>query len=495
VGLLRGILKWGLRGIAFVAAVLLVLWAVARLSREHYRALALQPPGAFIVEGAPVIALTHARVIDGTGTPALRDQTLVLQGGLIAAFGASDSVVVPGGARVLDLAGKTVLPGLVMMHEHLFTVAPNFSRELLCVEQQVPFPLMYLGAGVTTMRTTGSLDGDADLELKKFIDSGARPGPDLFLTAPYLEGKPAIFPQMGELAGPEDARGRVDRWAAAGMTSFKAYMHISPEELRAAILEAHGKGLKITGHLCSVGFTEAADMGIDDLEHGLVVDTEFFPGKKEGECPPQGETFRYFDSQLDVGGAAVQGLIRHLVDHHVAVTSTLAVFAEFTGDADPIDVMESRELRALNWEAWLKYRLIRRAIAKHPFVNSLKKEMEFERDFAAAGGLLLAGSDPTGDGGTLAGYADQKEIELLVRAGFSPAEAIHIATANGAEFLGVSSRVGSIAAGKQADLVVIDGDPSARIEDIRKVEIVFRRGVGYSSEKLFGVVRGLVGVE
>jgi imidazolonepropionase-like amidohydrolase len=121
--------------------------------------------------------------------------------------------------------------------------------------------------------------------------------------------------------------------------------------------------------------------------------------------------------------------------------------------------------------------------------------MEFERDYVAAGGLLLAGCDPTGAGGTLAGYGDQEEIELLVRAGFTPAEAIHIATSNGAAFLGQSARVGTIALGKQADLIVIDGDPSTRIADIRKVEIVFRKGVGYSSKKLFGAVSGLVGVQ
>jgi len=492
---LRAILKWTFRGIVVIAAVVLICWAVVRISRAHYRGLAMQPASAFVVENAPVIALTHARVIDGTGTSALNDQTLILQGGLIAAYGAADAVPVPAGARVLNLSGKTLLPGLVMMHEHLFTDAPNLDMSPLGVNQQVPFPLMYLAAGVTTMRTTGSLDGDADLALKRAIDSGARAGPDIFPTAPYLEGAPALFSQMGELAGPDDARGRVDKWAAAGMTSFKAYMHISPAELKAAIDEAHSKGLKITGHLCSVGFTEAADMGIDNLEHGIVVDTEFFPGKQPGICPEQAATLRDFDQRLDVRSAPVQAMIRHLVDHHVAMTSTLAVFADFAAEGETFDAMRDREERALSWQSWLKFRLIRRFLGKHPFANLLTKEMQFERDYAAAGGLLMAGCDPTGDGGTLAGYGDQEEIELLVRAGFSPVEAIHIATANGAGFLGQSARIGTIARGKQADLIVIDGDPSARISDIRKVEIVFRKGVGYSSEKLFGAVHGLVGVQ
>jgi hypothetical protein len=247
--------------------------------------------------------------------------------------------------------------------------------------------------------------------------------------------------------------------------------------------------------LCSVGFTEAADLGIDNLEHGIAVDTEFFPGKQPGICPEQADTWRDFDQRLDVRSAPVQAMIGHLVDHHVAMTSTLAVFADFAARGETFEAMRDREERALSWQSWLKFRLIRRFLGKHPFANLLTKEMQFERDYAAAGGLLMAGCDPTGDGGTLAGYGDQEEIELLVRAGFSPVEAIHIATANGAEFLGQSGRIGTIAQGKQADLIVIDGDPSARIADIRKVEIVFRKGVGYSSEKLFGAVHGLVGVQ
>ena len=115
---------------------------------------------------------------------------------------------------------------------------------------------------------------------------------------------------------------------------------------------------------------------------------------------------------------------------------------------------------------------------------AFQKEMEFERAFAKAGGLLLAGLDPTGMGGIVAGFGDQREVELLVEAGFTPLEAIHIATANGAQFLGELDRIGTIAPGKQADLVVIKGNPSKQIEDIENVETVFKDGIGYDSAKL-----------
>ena len=128
-----------------------------------------------------------------------------------------------------------------------------------------------------------------------------------------------------------------------------------------------------------------------------------------------------------------------------------------------------------------------------PWPAAYKKELEFEYAFSKAGGLLLAGPDPTGIGGVIAGFSDQREVELLVEAGFTPLEAIHIATANGAQFLGEFDRIGTIAPGKQADLVVIKGDPSKKIEDIENVETVFKDGVGYDSGKLIESVRGMVG--
>jgi imidazolonepropionase-like amidohydrolase len=489
--------KWFFRFFLLVIILVAFTWMGVHVSRAYYLRQAQQPPSAFIVESAPVIVLTHARVIDGTASPALDDQTLILNNGTIADFGPSASVTVPPAARVIDLSGKTVFPGLVMLHEHLFTTSPDsLPSKLLLIEQPVSFPLLYLASGVTTMRTTGSIDLPGDIAIKRAIDSGRQPGPDVVLTAPYLEGQPPLFSQMHALANPDEARRAVDAAAAQGVTWFKAYMHITPEELKAAIDEAHGKGLKVTGHLCSIGFTDAADMGIDGLEHGIVVDTEFFPAKTAGVCPENNVAIADLASRLDIDSPEVQAVIHHLIEHHVAITSTLAVDEDFGGDPQPMSGLEGREQRALCWRCWLQYLTIRRfVLPKIAMPNLSAKQMRFEHEFVAAGGTLVAGSDPTGDGGTVAGYADQREIELLVKAGFTPVEAIHIATQNGAEVLGQNDRIGTIAKGKQADLVVVNGDPSANISDIRNVDIVFRRGVGYSSAKLFGAIKGLVGVE
>jgi imidazolonepropionase-like amidohydrolase len=444
---------------------------------------------AFVKVDAPVVALTHARVIDGTGAPPVDDRTVVLREGLIAAVGPAASVAVPPGADTIDLSGKTLIPGLVMLHEHMFYPAGSGIYNELAYS----FPRLYLAGGVTTMRTAGNMSGYTDFNLKKAIDAGQIPGPSIDATAPYLEGPGLPILYVHPLTGVDDARQMVGYWAEQGATSFKAYMHISRAELAAAAEEAHKRGLKITGHLCSVTFGEAADLGIDDLEHGLVVATDFVPDKKPDVCPP-GEAVQKSIEGLDVNGPTLQALIRKLVDKHVAVTSTLTVFEISVPGRPPasdaaLDAM-APEVRDL----YLRRRARIAVDTRSPWTVLFAKEMAFEHAFAMAGGLLLAGTDPTGYGGVVAGFANQREIELLVEAGFTPVEAIHVATMNGATYLGRDKTVGSIAVGKAADLVVIDGDPSARIGDIRKVDTVFKNGIGYDPAKLIAATKGMVGL-
>ncbi|HEV2224169.1 MAG TPA: amidohydrolase family protein [Candidatus Acidoferrales bacterium] len=447
----------------------------------------------FVKVSAPMIALTHARVIDGTGAPARTNQTIIISGGKIQSIGDSASISVPAGAQVLDLTNKTVIPGLVGMHEHMFYPAGGRTAVAMYNEMGFSFPRLYLANGVTSIRTTGSIEPYTDLELKKLIDSGKLAGPKIHVTGPYLEGAGSFTPQMHGLTGADDARKTVDYWADEGVTSFKAYMHITRAELAAAIQEAHKRGIKVTGHLCSVGFKEAAALGIDDLEHGLMVDTEFDPGKTPDVCPSQQLTAKTL-AGIDVESAPVQSTINDLVAHHVAVTSTIVIFETLAPNQPPL---EPRVIDAMLPQAAIDYLATRSIISENansPWPVLLKKEMQFERDFVKAGGILLAGEDPTGYGGDLAGFGDQRELELLVDAGFTPAEAIHIYTQNDARFLGEDDRIGTLTAGKQADIIVIDGDPSTKISDIEKTELVFKDGVGYDSAKLIESVRGSVGL-
>ena len=476
-----------------LAAAICVLAYVALASGEK-----LSPEvRPFVKVDAPLVALTHVRVIDGTGAASRDDQTIVLSNGKIASVGAAAEASVPKDAQVLDLHGYSVIPGLVGMHDHLFYPMGNG----VFGEMAFSFPRLYLAAGVTTIRTGGSLEPYTDLEIRDQIKRGEAPGPKMHVTGPYLEGKGTFAVQLHQLSRPEDAIRTVNYWLDEGVDNFKAYNFITADELSAAITTAHKRGAKVTGHLCSIGFREAASLGIDNLEHGLLVDTEFFPWKKPGECPDTPKDMDFI-SKLDVQSGPVHEMILDLVKHHVAVTSTLPVFeVEVPGRPS----IQRRVLDALTPEARSafldnKVRMADQTRLKRiygsdvsPMTSAFKKEMEFEYAFVKAGGTLLAGEDPTGIGGILAGFGDQREVELLVEAGFTPLEAIHIATANGAQFLGEADRIGTIAPGKAADLVVIKGDPSQKIEDIENAEIVFKDGIGYDPAKLIDSVRGIAG--
>jgi imidazolonepropionase-like amidohydrolase len=468
------------------------------VSLPGFTQAANSPLAPYISVSDPVIALTHVEVIDGTGAAPVADQTIILDHGKIASIGPSASVQIPGGLKVFDLRGHTVYPGLVGMHEHLFYVEPGrLQRGLVGGEMFQTGAPLYLAAGVTTARTTGSIEPYADLNVKQSIDNGLTAGPDFDVTGPYLEGPGSFIHQLHPLSGPADATRTVNYWADEGVTSFKAYMFITPDDLQAAIDAAHARGLKITGHLCSVGFTQAADMGIDNLEHGIFVDTEFYPGKKPGVCPDQRATLNETAEKLDMTSAPVVAMIRDLVAHHVAVTSTLAVF-EMSVPNRPSMAFLMREKDSMMPESWTSVLETRALIAEHADTSimpvAMKKEMQFEREFAAAGGLLMAGCDPTGYGAVLPGFGDQRNLELLVEAGFTPEQAIQIYTQNGAKYLGREDRIGTIAAGKQADLVVVSGDPARDISAVEHVAIVFKQGVGYDPAKLIDSARGMVGI-
>jgi imidazolonepropionase-like amidohydrolase len=451
-------------------------------------AAALLPQAkAYVQVDAPVVALTHVRVVDGTGAPAREDQTIVLEKGKIRSVESADSAKVPADAKVLDLRGRTVIPGLVGMHDHMFYPIGTGSF----AEMGFSFPRLYLACGVTTIRTTGSIEPYTDLEVRKLIEAGKTPGPRMHVTGPYLEGEGSFTPQMHALSSPEDATKTVNYWLDEGVDDFKAYNYLTPATLGAAIKAAHARGAKVTGHLCSIGFREAAALGIDDLEHGLLVDTEFFPWKKPDQCA-QDPRDTGFIAGLDLASAPVKEMIDDLVKRKVAVTSTLPVFEMFVQGRPTV---QQRVLDALSPDAQAGFLPIKERIdaSGSPWTGAFKKEMEFERAFVKAGGLLLAGEDPTGIGGVIAGFGDQREVELLVEAGFTPLEAIQIATSNGAKYLGEADKIGTIAAGMHADLVVVVGDPSKKIEDIENVETVFKDGIGYDTAKIIESVRGAVG--
>ncbi|GGI84915.1 hypothetical protein GCM10007973_21910 [Polymorphobacter multimanifer] len=468
----------------------------------------LLPPAAvpgpavapFVKVPAGRTAIVHVNLIDGTGAPAMANRTVLIEGNRIMAVQAGDAPV-PAGYRQVDGQGRSLMPGLIGMHDHQYYISrPNLDAALKSepplIIPQMAFssPRLYLAGGVTTIRTGGSVEPFSDLNMKTEIDAGRLPGPRMDVTAPYLEGMGSPFVQMGRLNCPAAATAMVNYWADQGVTSFKAYMFIDRASLAAAIAAAHARGIKVTGHLCAVTYAEAAALGIDNLEHGFFANTGGDPGKVPDVCPPTsgGPTL----SAMTADSVAAKELIATLVAKRVALTSTLPVFEPRGAKPRPLS---PRQLAVMTPQARTDYLYPRLAALmftpERAAAGALqwRNGMALERAFVAAGGLLIAGPDPTGAGRVLPGFGGQRGIALLVEAGFAPLEAIRIGTLNGAIYLGVDAALGSIAVGKVADLVLVKGDPSRRIDDIENVEIVFKDGIGYDSAALLETVQGRYG--
>ena len=437
-----------------------------------------------------VVALTNVRLIDGTGRPVRDGQTILIVGERIAAVGSRAEVTIPAGVRAIDLTGHTVIPGLIGLHDHMYysSAAAGSMKPMLA-----SYPRLFLGAGVTTIRTTGSVDSYQELNLRKSISEGTIPGPDIVVTGPYLQGPGPGPSAMHPLSGPEDAGRMVRYWAEEGVTWFKAYTQVTRAELKAAIDEAHKHGVRVTGHLCSIGFREAVGLGIDNVEHGYLDDLEFFPGKEPDHCPMDFAKRNDVYSRLNIDGPEVQATIRDMVSHGVSMTSTLAVIELSTPSRL---VRDPRVLDALFPSVAAVVDSFYRSgagTADSTALGAYRKLMDFERAFVKAGGLLGAGSDPCCLG-VIAGFGDQRNFELLVEAGFTPEQAVSIMTANGAKILRMDRDIGTVEAGKQADLVVVRGNLAASPAAIRDVVTVYRKGLGFDSEKLISSVKGLVGL-
>lgn len=468
-----------------VAAGLLMV--VSLHAQERAIPAAVQP---FVSVNAAVVALMHVQLVEGTGLPARADQTVILRGSTIESIGPFAATAVPPGARVLDLSGHTVMPGQVGLHEHTYfaSIDGPSGRPTRIAQMNVSAPLLYLAYGVTTAMTAGSALPYHELNLQRAVDAGDTPGPRFHVAGPYLNGpstapwtsRNAVTAMFQSVTTAEEVQRVIDYWASEGATWVKFMGTIARDTLRAGVEAARARGMRVTGHLCSVTFTEAAALGIDLLQHGFITDSEHVPGKQLDLCPPGNQRVQ---ADVDVSSAAVQESIRAIVAAGAAVTSTLSPYETFMPNRVGLD---SRTLETLAPDTRKEVEAIRAGLADSAWAlppRLLQKMMQWERAFVAAGGLLGAGSDPWGTG-LVPGVGNMRNFELLVEAGFTPEQAIQIMTLNGARILGIDHRVGSIAPGKTADVVVIQGDPVRRPSDIYNVVTVFRDGVGYDSTRL-----------
>ena len=408
----------------------------------------------FITDSTRTIAFADAIIIDGTGKAPKIHQTLIIKNGLILEIGNSKDIQIPKDAKMINCSGKTIIPGLVMLHEHLFYTI-KMGTLFNAAEMPYSFPQMYLAGGATTIRTGGSIEPQTDLSIKNLIDEGNLIGPDIDVTAPYIERKGLWnIPSTFQIKDSSEAAAMVNFWADRGCTSFKMYVHATKEDLIAVVREAHKRHLKVTGHIGTITYREAAELGIDNLEHGFMASSDFDAKPRDSQYDDY-KTWMALGN-LDVKSKDMRELIQYLVDKHVAITSTLPVFKPVSktevvlGGGDSTLIPFVSKLVNARWK--------RMQTGDSLGTTIYKKDVIWEKQFYDAGGLLVCGTDPTGDGMVVAGYGSRSELELLVEGGFSAVQAIQIATLNGAKYLGREKLIGSLEPGKRADLVLIDGD-------------------------------------
>jgi len=443
----------------------------------------------FIVVDSALFAISNVSIIDGTGNSIKKNQTVIINNKRIQDIGDFKSIKIPKNALIIDGTDKTIIPGLVMLHEHLFYT--KFFENWFNVNQMTfTFPRLYLAGGVTTMRTAGSIEPQSDLNVKKWIIEGKMTGPKMDVTSPFIEREGMDIPSLSFIKSSDEVAKEVDFWADKGVTSFKLYNYVTKEDMRVCVEEAHKRGLKVTGHLCSITYEEASNLGIDNLEHGFMASSDFIVNKEENDCDP----FEARESLTNepVDSPKINALINLLIKNGTTLTTTPNVFEPYTnrelipgGGESAITPEVLKDVR----------RIYHRNINNDSLtIHRFNKNLIWVKRFYDKGGKLVAGTDPTGAGRTVAGYANQRTIEILYEAGFPLIDVIKICTKNGAEYLEQESEIGTIQKGKIADLILIDGHLESNIKNIRQMEIVFKDGVGFDSKKLFASVKGKVGL-
>jgi len=468
----------------------LVLLALAFAAQAF--AQAPQPPSdieRYTLFQAPVTLLRNAQLFDGTDHPPREHMSVLIRDGRIAEVKPDAELKAPAGALVKDLAGGALLPGFVLMHEHLFYPTERGSYGAFFQS----FPMLYLAGGVTTMRTAGSMSPYADLNTWKDIREGKAVGPDIDVTAPFLNGIQAFVAQVPRLASADDAVRQVRYWADAGATSYKGYMHLTREQLDAIVKAAHERKAKVTAHLCAVTYAEATAMGIDNLEHGFFASSDFVDGKQPDACPAGDAVPKSLDA-LAVDDPRMAALQRQMIERKVALTSTLTIFETFShgrpmAPAAALDLL----IPQMREQYVTRYTAIQRG-GPNAYGRVLAKDMAWEKQFHDAGGLLVAGTDPTGYGGVIPGYSSLRQFELLREAGFDAATTVQVMTANGARYLGREADIGRIAPGLRADLIAFAAPLDAAKPALPEVAWTMKAGRAWDRAKILNAWKGQVGL-
>lgn len=427
-----------------------------------------------------LMVFTNAIVVDGTGKSIKQNQTIIIENGTFKAIGNDNEIAIPENATTINLKGKTIIPGIIGMHNHLHI--PSFPDVGDIAAK------LYLASGVTTIQTCGAASTDKEIELSEAIDKGRRLGSDIIPSAPFITGQGGN-PNMIIPRNTEHLRDTMQHWLNQGVKWFKVYRNTTPDDLKTIIEEAHKNKAKVRGHLCSVTFEEATKLGIDGIEHGLNSTSDFRTDKTYGQCNGGRE---YMD-ELIIESLKVRSLQQLMIDNKVFLTSTLSIYEASIPNRAYAD---ERALKAMSPFLLNQYKERRASFEKEmddaTRENRLKRIMQFEYQYYKMGGLLCSGVDAGRH--VLPGFGDQRNYELLIEAGFSTQEAIQVMTGNGSKAL-ERNDIGTIQLGKRADFVILNGNLENDTSTIKNVEAVFKKGIGYDPESILETVQGQFGKE
>ncbi|HEV8370327.1 MAG TPA: amidohydrolase family protein [Pyrinomonadaceae bacterium] len=383
------------------------------------------------------IAIVGATLIDGRGGPAIPDSVVIVRGERIAAVGSRTSVKIPAGAEVVDVKGLTLLPGLIDAHFH--------------IDGDDPLPALFLSHGVTSIRDPGQW-----IEAYDGARKAAAPVPRLFLCGPHLDSPPPAYPADSYIVrDPEETRQAVNRFNDDGASAIKVYFRLPLALIKVAIETAHARGIPVMGHLEIVDARDAINAGIDGIEHATSFGTALLPLRDaekyrqavlaDNNARREGR-YQVWNS-VDLNTPQAKALVNLIVSRGVFVSPTLAVFERRAGDKDTRDV----HVKAFK--------------QMEAFVGLVKK----------AGGKVVVGSHSDVPHAKR-GWAYQRELELLVESGLTPMEAIIAGTMENARYFRIDDRLGSVEAGKLADLIIVDGNPLVDISNMRRIQRVMMNG-------------------
>jgi imidazolonepropionase-like amidohydrolase len=420
-------------------------------SKTLAQTLARKPKGPLV--------FIHANLFDSESAQMLPNRTVVITGNHITAVGADGQVQLPKNAETIDAKGKTLMPGLWDMHVH---VQPGDG-------------LLHMVCGVTSVRDLAN-DTDALLQMRRRFNEGTEIGPRVVM-AGFIDGRgPYQGPTKVFADTEEEAKTAIDNYAKLGYIQIKVYSSLKPELLPKIIEMAHAHGMRVSGHVPSgMNAEQFVRAGVDEIQHMNFIFLDFMPQVKDTRTPARFTEVAAHGAEIDPKSDQVQAFIQLLKEHKIVVDPTLSIFEGMFEDrpgkmaqgyAPVADAMPAQVRRGFLYGG-----LEVPAGQDQRFQDSFQRMLDMAKAFYDAGVPIVAGTD------SLAGYSLHRELELYERAGIPAAKVLQLATLGAARVVKRDAELGSIAPGKLADVILVDGDPATHISDLRRVKTVVRDGV------------------